>query len=211
MFDPKPLHDAILSGQAGLARTLVGQLLAAGVSAVDVVDRAMVPAMEQVGRRFENCEYFVPELLISARAMKGALDVLRPELATRGGDPTGRVVIGTVRGDLHDIGKTLVSSMLEGAGFDVVDLGVDVAPDSFVDAVKRHEAPLMAMSAMLTTTMAAMKTVIIALERAGLRERVKVMVGGAPITERYADEIGADGYAVTAAAAVHVARRLLSL
>jgi 5-methyltetrahydrofolate--homocysteine methyltransferase len=211
MFDQKPLHDAILSGQAGLARTLVGQLLVTGVAAVDVVDWAMVPAMEEVGRRFENCEYFVPELLISARAMKAALDILRPELAKRGGQPVGRVVIGTVRGDLHDIGKTLVASMLEGGGFEVVDLGVDVAPERFVDAVKRHEAPLLALSALLTTTMAAMRTVIAALAQAGLRERVKVMVGGAPITERYANEIGADGYAVTAASAVRVARRLLSL
>jgi len=209
MFDHTPLYEAILGGQADAARSLTEQALAGGADPQDVIDRAMIPAMDEVGRRFENCEYFVPELLISARAMKAALGLLRPRLASQGAKPAGRLAIGTVRGDLHDIGKTLVAAMLEGGGFDVVDLGVDVPAERFVDAVTAERVSIVALSALLTTTMPAMKTVVEGLTRAGVREQVKVMVGGAPVTERYADEVGADGYAPTAAGAVKLARRLL--
>ncbi len=209
MFDPMPLYEAILGGQAQAARAAADEALAAGAEPQDVVDRSMIPAMDEVGRRFENCEYFVPELLISARAMKAALAVLRPKLASRGHKPVGRLAIGTVRGDLHDIGKGLVSAMLEGAGFEVVDLGVDVAPERFVEAVADKDVSIVALSALLTTTMPAMKAVVDSLTSAGVRNRVKVMIGGAPVTERYAAEVGADGYAPTAAGAVLLARRIL--
>jgi len=209
MFDPTPLYEAILGGQAEAARSLTEQALAGGAEPKDVVDRAMIPAMDEVGRRFENCEYFVPELLISARAMKAALGLLRPRLASQGARPAGRLAIGTVRGDLHDIGKTLVSAMLEGGGFDVVDLGVDVPAERFVEAVTAHGVSIVALSALLTTTMPAMKAVVDGLTRAGVRGQVKVMVGGAPVTQRYADEVGADGYAPTAAGAVTLARKFV--
>jgi 5-methyltetrahydrofolate--homocysteine methyltransferase len=164
--------------------------------------------MDEVGRRFECEEYFVPELLLAARAMKGSLALIRPLLAARGDKPVATVVIGTVKGDLHDIGKNLVSAMLEGAGFEIVDLGSDVSPEKFVDAVKTSGANLIALSALLTVTMPSMKTTIEALKSAGLREQVKVMVGGAPVTNQYAQEIGADGYGESASSAVHLARKL---
>ena len=165
--------------------------------------------MDEVGRRFECEEYFVPELLLSARAMKAALELIRPLLASSGAEPAGRVVIGTVKGDLHDIGKNLVASMLEGGGFEVIDLGADVAPEKFVAAAGERQADLVCLSALLTVTMPAMKTTIQALEREGLRGRVKVLIGGAPVTEQYAREIGADGYGPNASAAVQLARRLV--
>ena len=188
MFDPQPLYEAILGGQAPLARTLTEQALAAGVDAQEVIDHSMIPAMDEVGRRFENCEYFVPELLISARAMKAALELLRPRLAEQGAQPVGRLAIGTVRGDLHDIGKTLVGAMLEGGGFEVTDLGVDVPVERFVEVVSAGGVSILALSALLTTTMPAMRKVIDALSAAGVRDRVKVMVGGAPLTARYAED-----------------------
>jgi corrinoid protein of di/trimethylamine methyltransferase len=209
MFDPTPLYEAILGGQAQAARSTTEQALAAGAEPQEVVDRAMIPAMDEVGRRFENCEYFVPELLISARAMKAALGLLRPVLASQGSKPVGRLAIGTVRGDLHDIGKSLVSAMLEGGGFEVVDLGVDVPAERFVEAVTTRGVTIVALSALLTTTMPAMKAVVEGLTRAGVRDKVKVMVGGAPVTQHYAAEVGADGYAPTAAGAVTLARKLL--
>ncbi len=208
MFDPQPIYDAILGGQAPETRSLTEQALAAGVGAQEIIDRSMIPAMDEVGRRFENCEYFVPELLISARAMKAALGLLRPLLAGQGATPAGRVAIGTVRGDLHDIGKTLVGAMLEGGGFEVTDLGVDVPVERFVE-VASSGMSILALSALLTTTMPAMRAVIDALKTAGVRDRIKVMVGGAPLTARYAEEIGADGYAPSAAGAVTLARQLM--
>ena len=209
MFDPTALYEAILGGQAQAARSLTEEALASGAPPQEMVDRAMIPAMDEVGRRFENCEYFVPELLISARAMKAALAILRPLLVEQGAEPTGRLAIGTVRGDLHDIGKSLVSAMFEGGGYEVVDLGVDVPVERFVEAVTARNVSIVALSALLTTTMPAMKTVIDGLAAAGVRDKVKVMVGGAPVTEQYAREVGADGYAPTAAGAVALARRLL--
>jgi 5-methyltetrahydrofolate--homocysteine methyltransferase len=171
----------------------------------------MVPAMDEVGRRFEANEYFVPELLISARAMKAALDLIRPLLTARGDKPVGRVAIGTVKGDLHDIGKNLVASLLEGGGFEVIDLGVNVAPEKFIATVKEKNANIIAMSALLTTTMPAMKTTIDALKHAGVREQVKVLIGGAPITQKYAEEIGADGYSENAVGAVALAKKAVTV
>jgi 5-methyltetrahydrofolate--homocysteine methyltransferase len=162
-----------------------------------------------VGKRFECEEYFVPELLLSARAMKGALELLRPLLAEKGAEPTGRVVIGTVKGDLHDIGKNLVASLLEGGGFEVTDLGADVPPEKFVDAVQERNANVVCLSALLTVTMPAMRTTIEALKKAGLRDRVKVLVGGAPVTPQFAKEIGADGYGENASVAVNLARDMV--
>jgi methylmalonyl-CoA mutase cobalamin-binding domain/chain len=169
----------------------------------------MIPAMDEVGKRFECNDYFVPELLIAARAMKTSLALIAPHLARVGAEPAGRVVIGTVQGDLHDIGKNLVASMLEGGGFEVVDLGVDVPPQKFVEAAQQKEGTIVALSALLTTTMVMMKTVIEALAKAGVRDKTRVMIGGAPITKQYADEIGADGYGENASSAVALARKLV--
>ncbi len=206
--DLKQLHDAVLNGDAATARRVTEEALAAGIEPLRLVQEYMVPAMGEVGRRFECNEYFVPELLLSARAMKAALELIRPLLASSGAQPVGRVVIGTVRGDLHDIGKNLVAAMLEGGGYEVIDLGVNVPPEKFVEVARDRNANLVAMSALLTTTMPSMRTTIEAFKAAGLRDRVKIMIGGAPITQRYADEIGADGYAETAAGAVPLARKL---
>jgi 5-methyltetrahydrofolate--homocysteine methyltransferase len=190
---------------------MVEQALSEGADPQELLDRYLVPAMDEVGRRFEANEYFVPELLIAARAMKAALELIRPLLAESGAEPAGRVVIGTVRGDLHDIGKNLVAAMLEGGGFEVIDLGVDVAPERFITAAEENRAQIIAMSALLTTTMPGMKTTLEAIEAAGLRDRVKVMVGGAPVTRAFADEIGADGFSDNASGAVRVARDLIGV
>ncbi|MCS6777378.1 MAG: corrinoid protein [Chloroherpetonaceae bacterium] len=209
MTDIQALYTAVLEGDAPATRELVRQALQEGVDPQKLLDETLIPAMDEVGRRFETNEYFVPELLVAARAMKGALELIRPLLAVRGAEPAGKVVIGTVRGDLHDIGKNLVAAMLEGGGFEVIDLGVDVPPEKFVAAVREQGAQIVAMSALLTTTMPGMKTVIEALEQNGVRPKVKVMVGGAPVTQRYADEIGADGFSDNASGAVRVARSLV--
>jgi 5-methyltetrahydrofolate--homocysteine methyltransferase len=211
MQDFQALHDAILTGDAKTAREVTEKALAAGADPLTLVNQYMIPAMAEVGRRYECNEYFVPELLISARAMKASLELIRPLLVASGREPAGRVAIGTVKGDLHDIGKNLVAAMLEGGGFEVIDLGVNVAPEQFVAAVKEKKAQIVAMSALLTTTMPSMKSTIEALEAAGVRDQVKVLVGGAPITQRFADEIGADGYSENAPGAVTLARRALSL
>ncbi len=208
MEDLKKMYDAILTGNFKSAREITQQALAAGIDPQALVQEQMIPAMDEVGRRYEANEYFVPELLISARAMKACLELIRPLLAARGAEPAGRVVIGTVKGDLHDIGKNLVAAMLEGAGFEVIDLGVDVAPEKFIAALNERRAGLVAMSALLTTTMNSMKTTVDAINAAGVRNKVKIMIGGAPVTQKYADEIGADGYSNNANAAVALARRL---
>jgi len=203
------LYDAIVTGNAKKAEEITKAALEANVDPSELLSKYMIPAMDEVGKRFECNEYFVPELLIAARAMKTALALLTPKLAASGAKATGRVVIGTVQGDLHDIGKNLVASMLEGAGFKVVDLGVDVSPQKFVEAAKEQEGSIVAMSALLTTTMVQMRNVIQALKEAGLRDKTKVMIGGAPITQQYCDEIGADGYGDNATSAVALARRLV--
>ena len=211
MADLQKLYDAILNGNFKAAKEVTQQALAEGVDPQSLVNDTMIPAMNEVGRRYEANEYFVPELLIAARAMKASLEFIRPLLAARGVEPVGRVVIGTVQGDLHDIGKNLVAAMLEGAGFEVIDLGVDVSPDKFIAAVREKNASLVALSALLTTTMHSMKAVIENLNSSGLHGRVKVMIGGAPLTQKYADEIGADGYSSNANAAVALARKLLAV
>jgi 5-methyltetrahydrofolate--homocysteine methyltransferase len=209
MQDLKPLHEAILKGDAKTAKTTTEQALAAGVEPMKLVQEYMMPAMSEVGRRFECNEYFVPELLLAARAMKAALELIRPLLVASGAKPTARVALGTVKGDLHDIGKNLVMAMLEGGGYEVIDLGVNVSPEQFIAAVKDKGANIVAMSALLTTTMPSMKTTVDALQQAGVRQQVKVLIGGAPVTQKYADEIGADGYSESAAGAVNAAKKVL--
>jgi corrinoid protein of di/trimethylamine methyltransferase len=208
MADLKKLHQAILDGNAKLSAAETAQALEAGINPIAIIEGTMIPAMDEVGRLFECQDYFVPELLLSGRAMKAAMQLLRPLLAKSGAQPVGRVVIGTVKGDLHDIGKNLVASMLEGGGFDVTDLGTDVSPDRFVAAIGEKNADIVCLSALLTVTMPAMKTTIEALERAGVRNKVRVLIGGAPVTLQYAREIGADGYGENANAAVALAREL---
>jgi corrinoid protein of di/trimethylamine methyltransferase len=208
MADYSELYNAILTGNAKKAGEVTKAAIAAKVDPTELVQKYMIPAMDEVGKRFECNEYFVPELLIAARAMKISLELLTPLLAAVGAEPVGRVVIGTVQGDLHDIGKNLVASMLEGGGFQVTDLGVDVAPERFVEVAKQKDGTIVALSALLTTTMTMMKNVIQALEKAGIRQKTRVMIGGAPITQQYADEIGADGYSDNASAAVALARKL---
>jgi 5-methyltetrahydrofolate--homocysteine methyltransferase len=211
MADLKKLYNAVLSGDLKTAVAATQEALAAGADPLELVSGQMVPAMSEVGRRYECEEYFVPELLLAARAMKGSLELIRPLLSARGVEPAGRVVIGTVKGDLHDIGKNLVASLLEGGGFEVVDLGADVAPEKFVQAVKDRGANIVCLSALLTVTMPGMKTTMEALKSAGVRDRIKVLIGGAPVTQQYADEIGADGYGENASVAVNLARRLVGI
>lgn len=210
MSDTAELYNAILTGNAKKAEEVTKAALAANANPSELVQKYMIPAMDEVGRRFECNEYFVPELLIAARAMKTALELITPHLVASGAEPMGRVVIGTVQGDLHDIGKNLVASMLEGGGFQVIDLGVDVPAEKFVEAAKEKDGTILALSALLTTTMTMMKNVIEALDKAGIRNKVKVMIGGAPITQQYANEIGADGFSDNASAAVAVARKLVA-
>jgi 5-methyltetrahydrofolate--homocysteine methyltransferase len=207
MEDLQSLREAIISGEAQSARAITENALQQGLDPVALVSQYMVPAMDEVGKRFECNEYFVPELLLSARAMKAALELVRPLLVARGNKPVGRVVIGTVKGDLHDIGKNLVAAMLEGGGFEVIDLGVNVTPEKFITTIREKNAQIVAMSALLTTTMPAMKTTIEALKQAGVRDRVKILIGGAPITQKYAEEIGADGFSDNAVGAVALAKR----
>lgn len=211
MGEYSELYQAILEGNAKKAKEATERVLAEGADPNELIDRYMIPAMDEVGRRFECQEYFVPELLIAARAMETALQILTPRLAGSGGRKAGKVIIGTVKGDIHDIGKNLVASMLKGGGFEVLDLGVDVPAEKFIEAVGNQENVIVAMSALLTTTMGYMREVINALKKAGIRDRVKVMIGGAPISQRFADEIGADGYSENASGAVVLARRLLGL
>jgi len=208
MADVQALYRAILTGDAVTAKTITEAAIAEGMAPLGLVQDVMMPAMDEVGKKFEANEYFVPELLLAARAMKACLELIRPLLAAKGIEPTGRVVIGTVKGDLHDIGKNLVAAMLEGGGYEVIDLGVNVDPMKFVRAVKDKGAHIVALSALLTTTMPAMKTTIDAIAQAGLRNTVKIMVGGAPVTESYAKEIGADGYSQNAAGVVSLAREM---
>jgi corrinoid protein of di/trimethylamine methyltransferase len=208
-MDNQTLYDAIVNGNAKAAKAATQQALDEGMDPKTLLDGTMIPAMDEVGKRFERNEYFVPELLISARAMKTSLELLKPLLVAKGAEPVGKVAIGTVKGDLHDIGKNLVAAMLEGGGFEVIDLGVDVTPEKFIGAVKERGAQVVALSALLTTTMSNMKGTIDALKEAGVREQVKVIVGGAPVTQRFADEIGADGFSDNASGAVQMARKLV--
>jgi 5-methyltetrahydrofolate--homocysteine methyltransferase len=205
------IYRRVIEGDAPGVAEGVQQALEAGHEPVEILNQAMIAAMAEVGRRFECQEFFVPEMLIAARAMKEGLAILRPCLVETGIEPVGKVVLGTVKGDLHDIGKNLVGMMLEGAGFEVIDLGVDVPAERFVEAVRENHGNFVGLSALLTTTMPAMGEVIEALEEDGVRDLVKVMVGGAPVTQEFADEIGADLYAPDAASAAGRAKALLEV
>jgi corrinoid protein of di/trimethylamine methyltransferase len=205
----KGLYDNTLVGNAPEVKDLTNQGLEEGLDPEKMLYDALIPSLEEVGARFERGDFFVPEMLIAARAMQGALDILRPLLAETGAKQVGTYVMGTVKGDVHDIGKNLVNIMLEGAGFTVYDLGVNVAPEVFVEKVREHEPDIVGFSAFLTTTMPMFKANINALEKAGIRDEVIVMVGGAPVTQEYADKVGADGYAADASAAVRLAKDLI--
>lgn len=212
MADLNLLYEAILRGKQKDAIAITNEAIAENVPPKELIDNYMIKAMEEIGRRFEAQQAFVPELLMAGRAMKASLNILQPILQEQGGEiSAGVVVIGTVKGDLHDIGKNLVASMFEGCGFKVIDIGIDADADKFIAAVKEHNADIVGMSALLTTTMPYMKTVIEALENAGLRDKVKVMVGGAPLSAGFAAEIGADAYTDSANSAVIKAKDILTL
>lgn len=210
MVDLEKLYEAILTGKLEAAKTITTEAIAENVNPQFIINNYMSKAMEEIGKRFENGQAFVPELLMAARAMKGALDLLKPLMTGNSSTQLGKVIIGTVKGDLHDIGKNLVASMLEGCGFEVINLGVDISSDKFVEAVKTNGAQIICLSALLTTTMNYMQEVIKALEQNGIREQVKVMIGGAPVSESFARQIGADGYSDNANSAVNLAKSLLS-
>jgi 5-methyltetrahydrofolate--homocysteine methyltransferase len=205
----KKIYNGVLEGQHKQVVVDVQAALDAGINPVTVLNEGMIAAMAEVGRLFEVGEYYVPEMLISARAMQSGLAVLKPLLKEADVKPAGKVIIGTVKGDLHDIGKNLVAMMLEGAGFEIKDMGTDVSPEKFVEEVKGGGVDIVALSALLTTTMPNMKTTIDALKASGLREQVKVMIGGAPVTDSYAQQIGADGYSPDASRAVSLAKSLV--
>ena len=208
MADLKALSDAIIKGDQNKSVEITSQALAEGVAAKSVLDDGLIAGMDVVGARFKKNEVYIPEVLIAARAMKMAMEVLEPELVKAGVEPIGKLAIGTVQGDLHDIGKNLVAMMLKGAGFEVIDLGVDVGPEKFVEQAKAKGIQLIGMSALLTTTMPGMEKTVAALKNAGLS--IKVIVGGAPVTQDYAEKIGADGFAADAASAVDMAKSLVA-
>jgi 5-methyltetrahydrofolate--homocysteine methyltransferase len=211
MHDFSKLQEAVLAGNSAAAVAAARQALNEGADPLALVLHGISPAMSEVGRRFEAGDYFVPELLISARATKEVFVLIRPLLARQGAQPTGRVVLGTVQGDMHDIGKNLVAALLEGGGFEVIDLGVNVPPEKFITVVEDKKAQIVGLSALLTTTLPAMKATLDAFRSAGMRDRVKVMIGGAPVTQSFADAIGADAYGENAASSVQLARRLVGL
>jgi 5-methyltetrahydrofolate--homocysteine methyltransferase len=204
----KALADAVIKGDQNTAMDITKTALAEGTAPKSILNDGLIAGMDVVGKRFKNNEVYIPEVLISARAMKMAMQILEPELVKAGVKPVGKLLIGTVRGDLHDIGKNLVAMMLKGAGFEVIDLGVDVGPEKFVEQVKSGDVNLVGMSALLTTTMPGMESTVKALRESGLS--VKIMIGGAPVTQDYADKIGADGYAPDAASAVDMAKSLVA-
>ncbi|HQX84102.1 MAG TPA: corrinoid protein [Aestuariivirga sp.] len=203
------LYDAIVDGSEAEALEAVREELRAGTDPMLLITDSMIPAMDDVGQLYQEEQYFVPELILAGRAMKAAMEPLRPLLAFSGAKPAGVIVAGAVKGDLHDIGKNLVITMLEGAGFKVIDLGTDVKPEKFVAAIREHNPQIVCMTALLTVTMMAMKTTIMAIEAAGLRGLVKILVGGAPLNVRFANEIGADGYGETSTDAVALARQMV--
>ncbi len=207
--DPKELSNYIIDGNAQAAAKWADEALAGGMKATAIINQGLMPGMAEVGRRFKGGEYYLPEVIISARAMKAVMTKLQPLLTQSKAQRSGTVVIGTVQGDLHDIGKNLVGMMLEGAGYEVIDLGTDVPPEKFAQTAKEKKADIIGLSALLTTTMPMMKTTVAAVKKAGVKSRV--MVGGAPVTEGYAKEIGADGYAPDAASAVDKAKFLMDI
>jgi corrinoid protein of di/trimethylamine methyltransferase len=205
------MAESLIAGKVDEVTDLTRQALDANVSSKDILEKGLLAGMEVVGKRFKANEMFIPEVLRCAKCMHGAMEILRPLLAESGVETAGTFVIGTVKGDLHDIGKNLVGMMFEGAGFKVIDLGIDLAPAAFVEAIKEHNANLFGMSALLTTTMPKMGETINAIKEAGLRDQVKIMIGGAPVTGEFAKEIGADAYASNAASAVDTGKELLGL
>ena len=206
----KQISEAIVQLKWDEIAALTNEALEAGVPALEIINQGLVSGMSEVGTRFRNSEIFLPELLLSAKTMKTALSILLPILSQQDTGSMGRVAIGTVSGDIHDIGKNIVISMLQGNGFDVMDIGIDIAPEEFVEVVRDNDLQILGLSALLTSTMPMMEETIKSLEKAGLRQKVKVILGGAPVTQAYADEIGADGYGADAVAAVQVARALIS-
>ena len=205
------IQEKVIEGEMTEAVSLVKEAMQAGFPADRILNESLITAMNEVGQRFERGEFYIPEMLVAARTMQAALAILKPSLAQGGIHAAGKVVIGTVMGDLHEIGKNLVATMLEGAGFEIIDLGTDVPPEKFVAAVRDQQVDIVGISALLTTTMNAMRRTIEALEKAGLRQKVKIMIGGAPVTEAFAREIGADGYSPDASRAVTLARTFLNL
>jgi corrinoid protein of di/trimethylamine methyltransferase len=209
MTDLNNLYEAIVNGKPELSVQTTKQALSEGINPQVIIKDYLIPAMSKIGDMFEKNEAYVPELLMAARAMKGSLELIQPLLSATGTQSKGKVLIGTVQGDLHDIGKNIVGSMLEGAGFEVINLGNDVSPLKFVEAIKTHNAQIIAMSALLTTTMTGMETTIKAINESGLRDKVKIMIGGAPLSQNFADKIGADGYSDNANGAVRLAKMLI--
>ena len=205
------IFKSVLEGSVSKTETSVQEALDADYPSNDILNQGLIAAMDEVGRLFEAGEFFVPEMLVAGRAMKAGIEMLRPLLASTGVEPLGKAVIGTLQGDLHDIGKNLVGLMLEGAGFEVIDVGADVSPETFIDAVKTHTPDILGMSALLTTTMTGAGEVIARLQAEGLRNNVKVMFGGAPVTQEYVDQIGGDGYAADAASAANKAKELCGI
>ena len=221
MTDISALAENLINGEINEVREITQKALDEGVPPGEILDDGLIKGMSVVGERFKNGEFFIPEVLLAAKVMHAGMEILKPELVSSGVKPIGKVILGTVKGDLHDIGKNLVAMMLEGAGFDVIDLGIDVSPEKFVEAVnlgspsarnsEEDGAGIVAMSALLTTTMVGMRTTLNALKEAGVRDEVKILIGGAPVTQDYADEIGADGYARDAASAVDRAKELMGV
>ena len=205
------LYDHTINGEAERVRKLTEEALERGMSPQTILFDGLIPALEEVGRLFEDGIYFVPEMLIAARAMQGAMGILRPLIAEAGGEPIGTFLMGTVKGDIHDIGKNLCNVMLEGAGFEVIDIGVDVAPATFVEAIREHQPQAVGMSAFLTTTITMFEPTIEAIAAAGLRDQVRIFVGGAPVTQEFADTAGADGYAPNASALVRAVKAQLGV
>lgn len=211
MADFRAIADAVKAGRAKIVKTLVTEAIAEGVAAESILNDGLIVGMNELGILFKNNEVYVPEVLIAARAMKTGTEILKPLLADANAQSRGVVAVGTVKGDLHDIGKNLVAMMLEGAGFTVIDLGVDVSPEAFIDAATNQGAQILGMSALLTTTMPSIKLSIDAIREAGVRDKVKIMIGGAPVTQSFADEVGADGYSPDAASAADLAKVLIGL
>lgn len=210
MANLQDLTEAVIKGDEDKIKLTILELLNAGTPAKEIMDDGLIAGMNIVGEKMETEEMFIPEVLMSAKAMSAGVEILKPQLTDEENAASGTMILGTVQGDLHDIGKNLVKMLMEGAGFSVIDLGTDVPPAVFVDAIKEHNADIVAMSALLTTTMPKMKETMEAMEKAGIRDQVKVLVGGAPVTENYADDIGADGYGYDAGSAVRIAKEYMT-
>ncbi len=210
MIDQEKFHTLISQGKTEEVKRLTQETLERGEPVQNILKNGLIQAMERIGVRFKSGEIYIPEVLIAARAMHAGLAVLKPILSQSSGSMTGKVIVGTVKGDLHDIGKNLVIMMLEGGGFEVIDLGIDVSADKFIEAIRQHQPQAVGMSALLTTTIKEMKSTIQEIEKAGLRKKVKIIIGGAPVSERFAKDIGADGYARDAASAVDMVKSLLT-